>query len=215
MARAPGVSLAIALSLAAGMASVVTLLGVVDSLFFRVPAGLREPTRVVGVGSWATNDLRLSYPDYADLRDQTRTLESVAAFAIWNYSARVGHGVSPARGLLASHSLLSTLGITPRMGRAISADEDRSGANPVAIVSAPFRARYFSDDAAAIGEIVRLGGVDFTIIGVLPASFTAPDLSPVDLVVPIENAPWFGGREALVNRDYRWVYGSSGACARA
>jgi len=204
IARAPGVSLAIVLSLAVGMASVVTLLGVVDSLLFRTPAGLREPTRVVGVGSWSMND-RLSYPDYIDLRDQTRTLESVSAFAIWNYSARVGRGVSPARGLLASHSLLTTLGITPRIGRAMSADEDRAGANPVAIISAPFRARYFSDDAAALGRIVRLGGVDFTVIGVLPASFTAPDLSPVDLVVPIENAPWFGGREALVNRDYRWV----------
>ena len=204
MARAPGVSLAIVLSLAVGMASVVTLLGVVDSLFFRSPAGLREPTRVVGVGSWSMND-RLSYPDYIDLRDQTRTLESVSAFAIWNYSARVGRGVSPARGLLASHSLLTTLGITPRIGRAMSPDEDRPGANPVAIISAPFRARYFSDDAAALGQSVRLGGVDFTIIGVLPASFTAPDLSPVDLVVSIENAPWFGGREALVNRDYRWV----------
>ena len=30
-------------------------------------------------------------------------------------------------------------------------------------------------------------------------------MSPVDLVLPIENAPWSGGPEALVNRDYRWV----------
>ena len=204
MARAPGTSIAIVVSLAVGMASVVTLLGVVDSLFFRAPAGVHEPGRVVGVGSWAMN-VRLSYPDYVDLRAQTRTLESVSAFAIWNYSARVGNGVAPARGLLASHSLLETLGITPRAGRAISPGEDRPGANPVAIISAPFRARFFGDDAAALGNIVRLGGIDFTIIGVLPASFTAPDLSPIDLVVPIENAPWFGGREALVNRDYRWV----------
>ena len=204
MARAPGVSIAIVVSLAVGMASVVTLLGVVDSLFFRAPAGVREPSRVVGVGSWAMN-ARLSYPDYIDLQTQTRTLESVSAFAIWNYSARVGNGVAPARGLLASHSLLATLGIPPRAGRAISAGEDRPGANPVAIISAPLRARFFSDDAAALGSIVRLGGLDFTVIGVLPPSFTAPDLSPVDLVVPIENAPWFGGREALVNRDYRWV----------
>ena len=204
VARAPGVSTAIVLSLAIGMASVVTLLGVVDSLFFRAPAGLREPSRVVGVGSWVMN-ARLSYPDYTDLRDQAQSLESVSAFAIWNYSARVGRGVTPARGLLASHSLLSTLGIAPSVGRVISRDEDRPGASPVAMVSAAFSARFFTDDGAALGKIVRLGGLDFTIIGVLPASFTAPDLSPVDLVVPIENAPWFGGREALVNRDYRWV----------
>jgi predicted permease len=204
LSRAPALATTVVLSLAAGMASVITLLGVVDTLFFREPVGIREPSRVVAIGPWS-GFARTSYPDYVDLRDQARSLESVGAFAFWNYSARVGETVTPARGLLASHTLLPTLGIAPTAGRPTSPDEDRPGAVPVVVIGSAFRARHFESDAAALGKSVRLAGVEFTIIGVLPGSFTAPDMSPIDFVVPIENAPWFGGREALVNRDYQWV----------
>jgi predicted permease len=204
LARTPGTTAAIVLSLAVGMASVITLLGVVDSLFFREPAGMRDGARVVAIGPWAGFD-RTSFPDYTDLRDQARSLQSVAAFAFWNYSARVGNAVSSARGLLATQSLLPTLGITPDVGRGMSPDEDRPGAPSVVMIGSQFSAAHFASDADALGKIVKLAGTDFTIIGVLPGRFTAPDMSPVDLLLPIENAPWFGGREALVNRDYRWV----------
>jgi predicted permease len=202
--RAPAVALTVILSLAVGMASVLGLLGVVDSLFFRDPPGVRDPERIVAIGPWAGYE-RTTYPDYVDLRDQARTLQSAGAFAFWNYSARVGSTVTPARGLLASHSLLPTLGIEPVAGRRFTPDEDHPGATAVALISADFRRQHFATDAAALGGMIRLAGIEFDIIGVLPASFTAPDMSPIDLVLPIENAPWFGGREALVNRDYQWV----------
>ena len=89
LVRTPAVSATVILSLAAGMASVVTLLGVVDTLFFREPAGVRDSSRVVAIGPWAGFQ-RTSYPDYNDLRNEARSLESVAAFAFWSYSARVG-----------------------------------------------------------------------------------------------------------------------------
>ena len=197
-------SVTIVVSLAVGMTSVIALAGVVDTLLFRQPAGIRDAARVVAVGPWAGFE-RTTYPDYVDLRDQSRAFESVGAFAFWNYTARVGTAVSPARGLLASHSLLPTLGIRPVAGRLFTPEEDRPGGAPVVLVGSGFRARHFASDAAALGSTVRLAGTAFTVIGVMPASFTAPDMSPADLVLPIESAPWFGGREALVNRDYQWV----------
>ena len=204
IARAPGVSATIILSLAVGMAAVIALTGIVDTLLFRSPAGIRDGKAVVAIGPWAGFE-RTTYPDYVDLRDQARTLESVAAFAFWNYTARVGTLASPARAVLATHSLLPTLGIHPAVGRPFTRDEDHPGAAPVVLIGPRLRARHFASDAAALGGTLTLAGTPFTIIGVLPPSFTAPDMSPVDLVLPIENAPWFGGREALVNRDYQWV----------
>jgi len=221
LVRAPGFAATVVLSLAIGMASVIALLGVIDTQLFRDPAGLRDPRRVVAIGPWAAF-ARTSYPDFVDLRDQGRSLESVGAFGVWNYSARVGSAVAPAHGLLASHSLLPTLGMAPAIGRTFVATEDRPGAPTVALIGAGLRHGFFNTDREALGKTVRLAGIDFTIIGVLPSSFTAPDMSPVDLVLPIENAPWFGGREALVNRDFQWVRivgrlrpGSSAAAASA
>jgi len=204
MVRAPGFALTAILSLAAGMASVVALTGVVDVILYRAPSGVRQAERVVAIGPWAGFQ-RTTFPDYADLRDHARSLESVAAFAIWNYTARIGASVAPARGMLASHTLLRTLGIPPVAGRSYSANEDRPGAPGVVVISAALARRHFDGPASALGQSVRLAGTDFAIVGVLPEGFTAPDLSPVDLVLPIESAPWFGGREALVNRDYQWV----------
>jgi predicted permease len=202
--RAPGVAAIIVLSLAVGMASVITLLGVVDTLYFREPAGTRDRGRVVAVGAWSGYD-RSSYPDFVDLRDQARSFESMSAFAVWNYTARVGDRVAPARGLLASHSLFATLGMAPAVGRPFTADENRPSGPPVVIIGSNLRRQLFASDPRALGQVVRLAGIPFTVVGVLPASFTAPDMSPVDLMLPIESAPWVGGREGLVNRDYRWV----------
>jgi len=204
IARAPALSATIILSLAVGMGSVISLVGVVDTVFFRTPSGVRDAERVVAIGPWAGVQ-RTTYPDFVDLRDQGRSLESVAAFAIWNYSARVEGVVSPARGLLASHTLLPLLGIAPALGRGFGADENRPGAPPVALIGATLRRALFRSDRDALAGRVRIAGTELTIVGVLPDGFTAPDMSPVDLVLPIENAPWFGGREALGNRDYYWV----------
>jgi predicted permease len=202
--RSPALAAIVVLSLAIGMASVITLLGVVDTLYFREPAGTRDGGRIVAVGAWSGYD-RSSYPDFVDLRDQARSFESISAFAVWNYTARVGDRVAPARGLLTSHSLFTTLGATPAVGRPFTADENRPGGAPVVIIAPSLRRRFFESDRDALGKVVRLAGASFTVVGVLPANFTAPDMSPVDLMLPIENAPWFGGREGLVNRDYRWV----------
>src|SRR5690349_10521741 len=204
VARAPALAAIVVLSLAVGMASVITLLGGVDTLYFRDPAGTRDAARVVAVGAWSGYD-RSSYPDFVDLRDQARSFESISAFAVWNYTARVSDRVAPARGLLASHSLLATLGIAPRVGRSFTADENRPGGAPVVIIGPSLQRQFFGSDRNPLGKIVRLAGISFTVVGVLPAGFTAPDMSPVDLMLPIESAPWVGGREGLVNRDYRWV----------
>ena len=204
LVRAPGYALVVVLSLGAGMASVVAVLTVVDALFFRPPMGVRDPARVVGIGQWVNGE-RVAYPDYVDLRAAAHAFSKVGAFAVWNYSARVGGDVVPARGLLATYTLLPLLGVQPELGRGFAAREDQPGAQPVLLVSYDFWRQHLGGDMRALGAPIRLAGRFFTVIGVLPRYFTAPDLSPVDLVLPITNAPWFGGQDALTSRDYQWV----------
>src|SRR5947208_7779642 len=73
LARSPGFALAVVLSLALGIGTDVTMLGLVDSLLFRPPAHVRDVDRLV--------DIRVrTYPDYVDLRDQTRSFSGVAGW---------------------------------------------------------------------------------------------------------------------------------------
>jgi predicted permease len=84
----------------------------------------------------------------------------------------------------AEATFLPTVGVDPYFGRNFSSDEDREGAEPVALVSFGLWRSHFGADRSAFGKKIILDGAATRIIGVLPANFETPDLVPADLFVP-------------------------------
>ena len=84
-----------------------------------------------------------------------------------------------------SANLLSLLEIYPSQGRAFLPEEDRVGAEPVALLSHALWQRRFGADPAAIGKTVILDGRPFTVVGVLPASFRFPAEIQAEVLTPI------------------------------
>jgi putative ABC transport system permease protein len=202
--RAPVYSLTILGSLIIGIATVLVATTIVDSIFLRLPDGLRDPGRIVGVGPWV-NAPRSTFPDYADLtRDATGAFESLGAFAVTDYSVRIGSSVVPARAMIATHTLMPLLGTRLISGRWPAADEDAIGAPPVVVVSRELASKYLGNATSGTATVTIAGRV-FTVVGVLATGFSAPDLTPVDVVVPMGSAPWFGGAEAVLSRNYHWL----------
>src|SRR2546427_5740225 len=120
LARSPRFALAVVLSLALGIGTDVTMLGLVDSLLFRPPAHVRDVDRLV--------DIRVrTYPDYVDLRDQTRSFSGVAGW--WApprpYAITDLDRVVTVQQMLASASLFPVLGVQPALGRFYTSAEDR------------------------------------------------------------------------------------------
>ena len=66
------------------------------------------------------------------------------------------------------------LGVRPRAGRLLRADDDVFGAQPVAVISEAFWRRAFGADPAAVGRTVTLFAKTFTIVGVVPGGFDVP-----------------------------------------
>lgn len=201
---APRHALLVVLSLATGIGAVLTMAGVIDVLFLRAPMGIREPGRVVAIGRWLQNG-GASYPDFKELSDVATAFVSVGAFSTQDFTVRAGVRALPVRGMLSSASLLSTLGTSPVRGRGFVADDDRPGAAPVALVTTPLAISQFGGVAAALGKSFAIAGKLFTVVGVLPPGFTAPDLAEVDVVLPLTNTPWLGGESALTSRDYHYL----------
>src|SRR2546423_9462893 len=84
LARSPGLSLAAVLTLGLGIGANTAMFGVVDRLFFRPPAHVVDPDRVVRLyvtittPPWGTNTSPIgTYPRYVDLRDHARSFASV------------------------------------------------------------------------------------------------------------------------------------------
>jgi putative ABC transport system permease protein len=65
--------------------------------------------------------------------------------------------------------IFDALGITPVAGRTFRPDDDRRRAKVVVLSEAVWRSR-FGGDPSVIGRSVRLDGVPYTIVGVVPAS---------------------------------------------
>jgi predicted permease len=112
-----------------------------------------------------------SFPDLADYRARSRTLESLSAYSVSNASLRQ-HGGTPRRiaALDASHDLDETLGAKPLLGRALGPEDDRIGAAPVLLLGYAFWRDAFGADPGVIGMMIEVDGRASEIIGVMPAA---------------------------------------------
>jgi len=92
------------------------------------------------------------------------------------------HGeADAASGEYVSGDYFRGLAVAPAAGRLIVNDDDRAGAPPVVVTSYAFSNRRLGGPANAVGQVIRIDNVPFTIAGVVPPEFfgvdpaTAPD----------------------------------------
>ena len=146
------------------------------------PLPVPRPSRVVTVvpvtNAVAGQRNTISYPDYVDLRDRSRSFEGLIAqgysgFGFAPDSARCPEW-QPACSFLAIS--LTCMGIKPVVGRGFRPEDDQAvGRDAVVVISHDLWADEYNSSASAIGDKLRLNGIEFTIIGVTPASFTGTD----------------------------------------
>jgi putative ABC transport system permease protein len=75
---------------------------------------------------------------------------------------------------LVSANLLPLLWVKPLLGRLFRDEDDAPGSDRVVILSDAYFQRRFARDPAAIGKTLALGGVVYTVIGVLPRESRLP-----------------------------------------
>src|SRR5437899_3319739 len=197
LARSPGLSLAAALTLGLGIGANSAMFGVVDRLFFRPPAHVVDPDRVVRLyvtttspPPWGTNTSPIgTYPRYEEFRDRARSFAAVAAYGRRTLSFGLGPQAEPVTSGLVTASFFSVLGVRPELGRFFGADEDSVGrAAHVAVLSREFWKRRFAEDRTVLGTTLRLGPSGYTVIGVAPLGFAGVDLDVPDVWLPYSAA---------------------------
>src|SRR5947209_13335464 len=102
LARNPVLTLAAVLTLGLGIGANSAMFGVVDRLFFRPPAHVVDPDRVVRLyvtttmPPYGTNIMPIgTYPRYEDLRDHARSFAAVAAYGRGTFSLGLGPEAQP------------------------------------------------------------------------------------------------------------------------
>ncbi len=179
LAKNPGFTAIAALSLALGIGANSAIFSLVDAILLR-PLPVHDPGEVVNVTTDTPSKpfSGVSFPDYRDHRDKNRSLAGLVAYQFSTFGFASSATATPQMrlGTLVSDNFFDVLGIQPALGRGFLPDEGKvSGRDATVILSHDFWEFQFARDPSAIGRTVRLNGIDFTIVGVLPPGFTTID----------------------------------------
>lgn len=178
--RNPGFTAVAALTLALGIGSNVAMFTVVNAVLLR-PLPYPDPDRLVMIFSANTGgpsaNMPLSFfdPDFAQLRDQNQSFESVAAFN-GTQPTLTGRG-EPAllSGMQVTEDFFQVFGVAPSQGRTFSPDDYEQGPARVVVLSEQLWRGRLAADPAIVGQTVRLDGEPFTVVGVMPGVFRFPE----------------------------------------
>jgi macrolide transport system ATP-binding/permease protein len=207
----PGFTLVAIGSLAIGIGATSASFSIADVLLLR-PMPVLEPGRVVSVtpaqqGAFGV-DSSISYPDYRDFRDNNRSFEGLIAssFAPFGFSPDARALPKVTYGAFVSGNFFKTLRVQPALGRAFLESEDQAvGRDAVVVLGHDFWVNEYNANPSAVGSTIRLNGVEFRIVGVVPPGFSGvTQLLNPSLFVPLAMFPRLTGSDALEQRDQRW-----------
>ena len=186
LVKRPGFTIIAVMTLALGIGANSAIFSVADGVLLRslpLPDSKSLYAVHMGVASFNRYDGPLSWPEYQDVVQQTRSFQNIGAWV--DSDGNLSDGVKPERAMLriVLPSLLPTLGVEPVRGRNFLPEETTKGRDHVALISYGLWQRKFSGNEDVIGKSVYLDNVDYQIVGILPHDFQFE--KPVDLWIPL------------------------------
>ena len=185
--KAPAFTLVAIVTLSLGIGAITAIFSVVDAVLLK-PLAYQQADRLVAV--WATDPqaadapLQLSFPNFQDIRSQSRSFAQLAAFRYWLFNLSGETGPEAVLGVYAGDSLFTALRVQPKLGTVFSAGADNPGYPREALLSYGLWARRYGADPNIIGTKVTVDGAPTTVIGVLPRGFRFPELVPANVPLP-------------------------------
>ncbi len=188
LVRAPGFTLVALITLALGIGGTTAIFSVVDGILLR-PLPYPHPETIVRVSRSSPNfesDLAFSPADYLDYKNQSRSLQALAAYREEPVDL-TGRG-DPVRltAIEATGAFFDIFGVAPLAGRAFSEAVDRPGGMRVAVISERLWEQQFGRAIDIVGQTIRLNGTLTTVVGVMPATFVHPTRADLWRLAPHE-----------------------------
>jgi predicted permease len=211
--HAPGFTATAVLTLALGIGATTAIFTLVHAVLLKsLPVARPEELYRVGDeenccvnGGLQENWSLFSYDKYVTFRDNTPGFSELAAFQAGRGRAgvrRAGRN-DPAesqRTQFVSGNFFSMFGIGAYAGRVFTPDDDRRGAEPVAIMSYRTWQQKYGLDPTVVGSTFMLNGQPFTVVGVTPPSFYGDRLENTPAFwLPLETERLLDGPATLLD----------------
>jgi predicted permease len=188
----PGFTAAAILTLALGIGANTTIFSLVNAVVFR-PFGVERQHELVSLNQ-RTSQTQLpsiSYPNYKDFRDRNTVLSGLAMYhGLAVNMSRTGGKNTRLFGYAVSGNYFDMLGVRAIRGRVLHPDDDvNRGGHPLAVLTYACWQARFGGDPDIVGQKVKIGGLDYTIIGVTaPAFIGTEQIFTPEIFVPLAMA---------------------------
>ena len=185
--KRPGFTAIALITLALGIGANTAIFSVVNAVLLR-PLPFRDPDNLVIVWEDATF---AGFPrntpapaNYVDWKTQNQSFADMAASHETSFNLTGDGEPERVSAYAVNYNFFPLFGVQPLLGRNFSAEEDRPGANKVALLSYSLWQSRYGGDRQILNRDIQLNGEKHTVIGVMPASFQFFE-SDVRLWVPI------------------------------
>jgi putative ABC transport system permease protein len=193
LAKSPGFTATAVLTLALGIGATTAIFTVVYGVVLG-PLPFPQPDRIVQLAQTykdQTGDMSLTSTELRRLGSYSSPFQYVSGITAVGYNLAVGATAVHLHGMPAGADYFRVLGVAPEIGRDFTAEDDAGEGQHVAIVTYNLWQHYLAADPNPIGKPILLNGEPFTVIGVMPRSFStigqsgAPDSGAPDVWTPL------------------------------
>ena len=171
--RDPGATAVMTATLALAIGGTVTAFSITDAWLFR-PLRFPDADRLV-VAFMATAAsptepaVWLPYRAYLSWRESVRSMSSVSAAFFHGATWQTSPDARSLVGMRVTPEFFSTLGVPALRGRHLAASD--GGGSPAIVLSYGLWQRELGGAADAVGRVVTLSDVPYTVVGIMPADF--------------------------------------------
>ena len=202
--RHPGFAAIAVLTLAFGIGANTAIFSIVYGVLLR-PLPYPDPGRLVRLyGNSPQRNVdfgAVSPQDFDDWRAQSRSFAQMADYFSYEINVTGGGEPEAVTGTYVSPGFFETFGRNASHGRTLLTEENKPGADRVAVLSDGFWKRRFGSSPSVLGQMITLDNRQFTVVGIMPAGFDY--LSPkTSLWLPLS---LIGDDAVPHRRGVRWL----------
>jgi predicted permease len=173
--KSPAFTVIAIATLALGIGANSAIFSVVNGVLLR-PLPYEKPDQLAHVfcsaPSKGLENYGASPPDFRTLRERNQTFASLSGFYARDFNLTGTDNPERLLGQVVSPEFFRTLGVKPMLGRDFLPSEEKWGQHHVTVVSYEFWRSHLNSDLQIQGKVLHLDGEPYSVIGVLPASFS-------------------------------------------
>ncbi|HEV3484177.1 MAG TPA: ABC transporter permease, partial [Vicinamibacterales bacterium] len=148
------------------------LFSLVDAVLLR-QLPFSEPQQLVEI--WGRDSgrtgMRVPGAILESLRATSKTLAVIGTHDPTSGVLETTDGAVEIRGETVSANFLDVFGVPPRAGRGFAVNDERPGAPAVLLVSFAFWRQHLGSNPDAVGRVLYMDNVPYTVIGIVPPEF--------------------------------------------